>query len=241
MVVTTPGPERASSDAEHDNLRAELMRRLAHELRGPAGVTSQALRELEIALAEGRPTATLVAMMQRSVKRFVRLAERLSMAGELERGPARLELAALDLREATRAATAEAVALLSRRGIVLDLDIGADAVMVPADPRWLGVALVEVCINAIRFATRSVRVRVKASVAEAEVVVEDDGPGFGDVCTVEELGRGHGSGLGLSLRMARDILAAHTGRLTLGSASSARTGAAVTMVLPVRSSPGEAR
>jgi two-component system, OmpR family, phosphate regulon sensor histidine kinase PhoR len=234
----SPGahPQPAKHHGDTDELpeatpRVVLFQKLAHELRGPAGVASQALRELESALADGRPVAPLSAMIRRSVQRFTRLAERLSLAGELERGTLRLERVPVDIRETVRAASAEAAALLARRAISLKVEEPEEKVAVEADARWLGVAITEVCNNALRFARKEVLVRVMATTGTVSVVVEDDGPGFGDVSPLDEQKSSQqSSGLGLSLPIVRDVLAAHDGTLRFGRSSLG--GGAVTMALP---------
>jgi signal transduction histidine kinase len=226
-----PGPEEGGEDLAKATPRAVLFHNLAHELRGPAGVASQALRELELALGEGRPVEPLCAMLRRSVQRFTRLADRLSLAGELERGTLRFERVPLDIRETVRAATADASALIARRTVSLKLEEPEEKTTVEGDARWLGVAITEVCNNALRFARKGVLVRVLAA-TRVSVVVEDDGPGFGDASPLDGQKESptHASGLGLSLPIVRDVISAHGGTLHFGRSSLG--GAAVTMALP---------
>jgi len=68
-------------------LRTAFLERLAHELRGPAGVIHGALQELEAALG---PSAgeheVFLGMAKRGLKRILRTADRLQHTGQLERG-----------------------------------------------------------------------------------------------------------------------------------------------------------
>jgi signal transduction histidine kinase len=70
------------------------------------------------------------------------------------------------------------------------------------------------------------------------VSVEDSGPGYGDQAAIA--GAGHGSrkpfGLGLGLRLCREIVAEHNGRLELGR-SEALGGARATIELPADTIP----
>src|SRR4051812_42731051 len=67
-------------------LRTELLERIAHELRGPAGVTLGALDELEHALGAQavEQNQMLFAMARRGARRVLRTAERLARTALLE-------------------------------------------------------------------------------------------------------------------------------------------------------------
>jgi signal transduction histidine kinase len=214
------------------------MQRLAHELRGPAGVGAQAAQELELALAAGRPTESLLAMIRRSTKRFVRLADRLSMVSELDRGVARFERGAADVRGIVKAAATEAMEILARRKIEVAMELPEEPVRADFDARWLGAALTEICNNGIRFAKSRVVVRVTRAGDEVTIAIEDDGPGFNEGGPFQSAAP-HASGLGLSLGLARDVVAAHGGRIVFGRGAAA--GAAVTITLPQSVSPRAAR
>ncbi len=220
----------AAGDRPEDG-KYELMQRLAHELRGPAGVSTHALRELELALASGAPTEPLFGMLRRCVKRFTRLADRLSMASELGRGAAHLELAPVDVRELVRAASTDATELLGRRGIEVTVELDDTPATAHADARWLGAAIRELCTNAVQFARKSVVVRVRQENGVVQIVVQDDGPGFGGGSPLDRTAkRAYATGLGLSLGMARDIVAAHDGQLVFSQTEPA--GGTVIVALP---------
>jgi signal transduction histidine kinase len=94
----------------------------------------------------------------------------------------------------------------------------------------LGVrAAVRRClVNVLHNATRAagpdgtVTVTVVRGVDSIEVVVEDDGPGFGRIP----------AGNGVGLRLSRELLLSMGGELLLGAASSDHGGARVVIVLP---------
>ena len=93
------------SDAEHDTeryLRTELLERIAHELRGPAGVTLGALEEIERLLARSEieeESRALISMARRGARRVLRTAERLTRTAQLEAGPTQMASTLLDVRE----------------------------------------------------------------------------------------------------------------------------------------------
>lgn len=122
-----------------------------------------------------------------------------------------------------------------------DIDIALDLadVAVEGDAILLQNALRNVLDNAIKYSPAETVVRLSVSVAvgEARVIVRDEGPGFGEGSAAhltERFKRGTkvdgivGSGLGLTI--AEEALAAHGGRLELGSAEGG--GACVLLILP---------
>lgn len=105
-------------------------------------------------------------------------------------------------------------------GLVYDVDIDEGVRLPIANDDLMEVlgALIE---NATRFARRQVSVRGRATADGVELVVEDDGPGL-NISIEEALQRGGrldeagSGGHGLGLSIARDIIEATQGALTLG-------------------------
>ncbi len=104
--------------------------------------------------------------------------------------------------------------------LVYAVDIDAD-IRIPIANEDLMEVLGALTENATRFARRQVRIGARATPAGVELSVEDDGPGL-SISTEEALSRGGrldetGSGNhGLGLSIARDIVEATHGQLTLG-------------------------
>lgn len=119
--------------------------------------------------------------------------------------------------------------------LVYDIDMASD-LQVPIAPDDLMEVLGALMENATRFARRQVRVAGYADGHVMELSVEDDGPGL-NISTEEALSRGGrldetGSGNhGLGLSIARDIIEATQGSLTLGT--SALGGLQVRLRWPV--------
>jgi len=107
--------------------------------------------------------------------------------------------------------------------MVYDIDIASD-LQVPIAADDLMEVLGALMENATRFARRQVRVAGHTDGQAMELSVEDDGPGL-NISTEEALSRGGrldetGSGNhGLGLSIARDIIEATQGQLTLGTSS----------------------
>lgn len=236
----TEDPTSASGDerdrAEH--LRPQFLRRLAHDIASPTGVTLTVLDELS---GEVKARPELVAMARRSLRRLMRLSEHLALVAELEGRTLEPELASVDARVLAKKALEEALAIDGRRDVLAASDIPSTALPIRADPRLLLVAFREVIGNALKLASSRVEVSVRAEPGLVVFRVDDDGPGFGEDAT-RALGRrfvrrSAARGLGLSLSMAIEILRAHGGSLSVSQSAlppgrRGHPGAAVVLTLP---------
>jgi signal transduction histidine kinase len=106
---------------------------------------------------------------------------------------------------------------------VFEVDVPED-LLVPAAPEDLAELLGALIENAARFARRRVKVSGVKSETLSRLVVEDDGPGLGPSRAEQVLSRrgrldeaGDSTGLGLSI--ARELVEATRGQLTLGAAT----------------------
>ncbi len=218
-------------------LRTEFLERLAHELRGPVGVTSGALDEIEIAVGPEDAAAVrpYLLMAKRGMLRVLRIAERLQRTAQLEAGGCEWTMAATDLRPVAEQATRESERLEARRAVRVDLSCSQEECLVALDTPWVHFAIAELVSNAIRFARSNVSVRTEVSTDEVSLTICDDGPGL-PVAPPQRFERpSEKRGVGLSLSLARDVVAAHRGRLELdGPRAAAVTlaGARIALVLP---------
>ncbi|RYE87602.1 MAG: hypothetical protein EOO75_14265, partial [Myxococcales bacterium] len=103
---------------ENAYLRTQFLERVAHELRGPAGVTLGALAELEAALGDRAAEFTpLLTMARRGVNRIVRSAERLQQTGQLSARRADFSRLEVDVAPLVGRAVTEAEGLEARRKV----------------------------------------------------------------------------------------------------------------------------
>ena len=227
------------SDAEiSEHLRTQFLRRVAHDIASPTGVTLTVLDELA---AADQPRPELIAMARRSLRRLMRLSEHLALVAELETGALEPELATIDLRALTKQAVDEALAIDGRKDVVAASDLPGAPLLIAADARLLLVVMREVIGNALKLASSRVEVSLKTEGGTAALRVDDDGPGFAADSTAT-LGqrfvkRSSARGLGLSLSMAIEILRAHGGTLAITQSRlppgrRGTGGAAVTLPLP---------
>jgi len=234
---TVPSGTAESEPAQH--LRTQFLRRVAHDIASPTGVTLTVLEELSSA---DRPRPELIAMARRSLRRLMRLSEHLALVAELESGSLEPEVGVVDIRALTKQALDDAVAIDGRKDVVAACDLPSLPLVVDGDARLLVVVLREVIGNALKLASSRVEVSVKAAEEGGVVVrVDDDGPGFPEEARAT-LGkrfvrRSSARGLGLSLSMALEILRDHGGTLEiepsiLPPGRRGTTGTAVLVTLP---------
>jgi signal transduction histidine kinase len=219
-------------------MRAAFLRRVAHDIASPTGVTMTALEEL----AQGHPRPDLAAMARRGLRRLLRLSEQLALVADLEAGSVMPETALEDMRTIVKLAVDAAIAIDGRRDITVESILSDTRLVADVDRRLITSVLREIVGNALRLASSRVVVELGNDGENATLRVSDDGPGFSSdtLATVGErfTARSCARGLGLSLSMARDVLGAHGGELkietsTLPPGRRGVHGAAVVVTLPL--------
>jgi len=216
VMPLTSAINRLAEARERDVLRARRRAAdLAHSLKTPLAAMGALSRRVRAARHE-----TLADDLDRVVS-----AAGAAVEAELARSRAAAIRDSINVSQAAPDEIADRiVSVLERteRGAALvynvDIDAGVRAPIANDDLTEVLGALVE---NATRFARRQVRVGGRASPSGLELTVEDDGPGL-SISVEEALARGGrldetGSGNhGLGLSIARDIVEATQGTLTLG-------------------------
>jgi len=174
------------------------------------------------------------------IRRQSSLVEELLDATRLETGRLALQTEPLDLAELATHAVEVGQVLADGQLISLEADDGP--ITIDGDAGRLEQVLLNLLTNAIRHATGTDRIEVTVSRqgADAVVVITDFGPGidpseletiferFIQGASTERPGRG---GLGLGLYIAREIVQAHGGTITVESIAGA--GATFTIRLPL--------
>jgi signal transduction histidine kinase len=234
----TPSTKPSEPDVS-EHLRTQFLRRVAHDIASPAGVTLTVLDELESAET---PRPDLVAMARRSLRRLMRLSEHLALVAELEGSALEPDLGAVDLRALTKQALDDAVSIDGRKDVEISSVLPETPQLLTADARLLLVVLREVIGNALKLASSRVQVTLTVDHGSLTVRVDDDGPGFSPE-SASTLGhrfvkRSSARGLGLSLSMGIEILRSHGGALAvepskLPPGRRGVAGAAVVLTLPL--------
>jgi len=197
-------------------LRTSFLDRVAHELRGPAGVIDGAVQELEAALGpRAQEHRALLDMMRRGVRRIVRTADRLQQTGHCERDALELSKQRCDLSELVRRAVGEAVATEGRKKIQVEVEAPPLRGQIEVDERWMGVAVYEIASNAILHARETVRVSLTQSADSVSIIFTDDNRNTGEFAPMRFKQPRGARGLGLALAIVRDVVEAHAGKLTI--------------------------
>jgi len=199
----------------------------SHELRSPlTGIRSQ----LEVDLAHPARAdwqATERDLLEQTLH-MQRLVDDLLDIASLDEPPVSAEHDLVDVDEIV---LAEVRRITTRGKVIVDAR-KVTAAQVTGDTDALGRAIRNLLDNAERHATRTVKIAVREEGPNVQISVSDDGPGvaeqdrsriferFARADSARSRSQG-GSGLGLSI--ARDIVEAHNGTLTLAEAERGAT------------------
>jgi two-component system CheB/CheR fusion protein len=219
----------AIRDVSERTMRLSLERLMAsagHELTTPTAAIHNYLQLVERNLAAGDTdaAATYAARGMEQSQRLSTLIERLLDVSRIQTGQMALAFEATDLRAVIQSAVE--VARVQPDAPPIVMKGGRTRVLVWADPARLEQVVLNLLINAVEHGTGTATIEVAFNTEddEAKFVVRDHGPGVppAELRSIFEpykrLGEPHhGSGLGLGLFVAREIVTAHGGRITASS------------------------
>jgi len=198
-----------------DSTYADLLARLAHDLRSPLEVLRGTVGDMpSLENKADREHATRLA--GRALNRLLRLTERLDLASATSTGFS-CTLVDVDVRALAQTVLARMQAAEPRSSLTVELKGNAQWM---SDPRLLGAALSELVSNAFKFARTRMTIRIEPDA----LIVEDDGAGVKNAELAELLSQGKPgmNGLGLGLPLA-DALARRLG-LTLALSTCEPSG-----------------
>jgi two-component system CheB/CheR fusion protein len=233
----------AIRDVSERTMRLSLERLMAaagHELKTPAAAIHNYLQLINRNLTDGdiEEAATYGARALAQTRRLATLIERLLDVSRIQTGQLELQLDRIDVSSVVQTAVEGAQVL--PRAPTIKVSAPPRGVFVRADPGRLEQVFLNLLSNAIEHApeSKAIEVQVKRSGRNAEISVRDHGPGVAseDLRTMFEaytrLGQPHrGSGLGLGLYVAREIVTAHGGEIE--ATSIVGTGTLLTVRLPL--------
>jgi len=232
----------AIRDVSERTMRLSLERLMAaagHELKTPTAAIHNYLQLVDRNLTDGdeEEAATYAARALVQTRRLAILIERLLDVSRIQTGQLELRLDRIDVSAVVR--TAVEVVQVLPRAPTIQLKAPPRGVFVEADPGRLEQVFLNLLANAIEHApaSQTIEVEVRRSRRRAEIEIRDHGPGIAseDLRTMFEaytrLGQPHrGSGLGLGLYVAREIVNAHGGEIE--ATSVVGTGTVLTVQLP---------
>ncbi len=210
--------------AEQDRRKDEFLAMLAHELRNPLTPIVGAVQLLSRQCHELGTADDCVPILSRQVEQLRRIVGDLLDVGRITQGRIHLEWRRLDVREAVQLALDAAEPLVRARGHELSTDIPKRPLVAYGDPVRLGQIVANIVNNAAKYTPEGghVSVVMRADGPWIEIAVEDDGigipadvlPSVFEAFTQERQGldRAEG-GLGLGLKLARELACLHGGEV----------------------------
>jgi PAS domain S-box-containing protein len=213
-----------------DRVKSEFVSNVSHELRTPLANLKLYLH----LLTRGRPEKheSYLTTLRREVDRLQDLIEALLDVSRLDLGKTQANLRPVDLNLLMTTLVTDRLALVSDRGLSLDVDEDAELPRVLADPKLIEQVLTNLLTNAVNYTPvgGTITLRTRRTNAEGRqwvtASVVDTGPGISD----DEKGRlferfyrgeaGRASsapGTGLGLAICKEIMDLHGGRITLES------------------------
>lgn len=228
----------ASTEKEQQQFIADV----SHELRTPLTVLRGSL---EVVLEEERPAEEYreaIGNALLEVRHLSRLSQNLLFLVRGESGRITLSFANIDLAKFLVELVRDLVPAAVDRGLELSAEVPEKPVMAFADVGRLQQVLHNLLENALRYTPSggSVRVRLSASPGEAQIEVIDTGIGipkedlpyvFERFFRSDRARRAYMGGSGLGLSIARWIVDAHKGKISVES--EAGKGTTFTVALPL--------
>ncbi len=252
MAVATVGPQELRTLTQSFNAlverlhaleedRQHLLANLVHELGRPLGAMRSALQALQRGADADQAFRTeLLDGIDGQMGQLQRLIEDLALLYANLTGTLKLDLRPLSLNEWLPGTLSPWRALAQQRGLNWQAESAEALPIVQADDDRLGQVLGKLLSNAIKFTPRGGTVTVSAGCEDAQVWlrVADTGTGIAPQEQTEiftpffrgQVNRRFPQGMGLGLSIARELIAAHAGRLEVTSAPGA--GSRFTIWLP---------
>jgi signal transduction histidine kinase len=225
-----------------DENRRKLLADISHEFRTPLTVIRG---ESEIAL---RGRTKTKAEYQETLERIIeqadqttRLIDDLLFIARADAGEPRLKIRPVPVNNLLKSVCTDFVAKAEHSAIAIEMDVECENAVVMGDAGRLRQVFSILIDNALRYSSQGDTVRVSLARDNQEIVVQVRDTGIG--LTKEEArqafqrfyrggkAQGHAGGTGLGLPVAKAIVEAHKGRITLDGKPG--DGALATVVLPL--------
>ena len=233
------GPEdRDASNQEWHRRCMVWLGKLEHDLRNQLAPMLMASQMLASGRLDSIRQGEMLDMISRQIQRMVRMLDDLSEFGGLQTGAPSPELSKLDLATLIDAALSRYAERIRASGVLLERQVPEHALTIDGDQETLMQTLVRLIDNALNATPTSGRISIVVSVLgdQVETRVSDTGRGFAPeqldaIFTLPATPRA-GSGLGISLLLARACARRHGGELTGHSDGEAR-GSSFVLRLPL--------
>lgn len=253
-IIATRTKELKQANArleKTDEDRRRFFADVSHELRTPLTVI---LMEAQIGRQSIPAAADAFATIEARAERLNRKIDDLLRLARSETGQLALACVPVALDALVASAIEEVQAELDNAGMTLDI-VPFRETQVRADPDWLRQVLVSLVRNAIRHARSGEKLRIAPVVqrTQAGVSITDNGPGIPasrQYQVFERFSQGAGAtsaqGFGIGLALARWVIDAHGGEISLQSplprsnALGEHPGLMITILLPAEDAIADA-
>ena len=219
--------------------REEILRIVAHDLRNPLNTISMAT---DLLLEDSKQDATKSAQMRiikRSGERMNRLIHDLLSVTTIEAGRLSIAPKKISVNELLHEACELLEPIAREKSITLTVSAAADLPPVRADSSRVLQVFSNLVGNAVKFTQSGGAITLSAAREEGKIqcAVADNGPGIPAAQIPRLFGkfwqakRGDGRGVGLGLAIARGIVEAHGGTITVDSEEG--KGSVFSFALPI--------
>ena len=236
--------DAAERRQQAESSRRELVASISHDLRTPLASARLMVEAIEDAVLDGETERSYIVRIRTELQRLDRLIDDLFELSRIESGSFPLAIEPTSVAELVAESVESVRPQAEQRSVQVVEKVEAGLPVIQVDPWCVHRALRNVLENAVRYAPANGEVRVaarlRAGVGDGvEVTVSDGGPGIapevagrvfepffrGDVARPRD-----GGGAGLGLAIARGLVEAHGGTVSLDPAR--RDGTTFTVVLP---------
>jgi len=230
----------AEAARESERLRSALLDAVTHEFRTPLTSIKAAASTLASGVQlDDAARSDLVAVVEEEADRLNRLVGEAAEMAQLDAHQVQLEFEPHDIRSAMDIALKDVGAVLGNREV--KVKVASDLPRVRIDKQRITEVIRHLLENAVKYSSPGTPVHLTAERADryVRVSVADHGPGIDDFeqsLIFEKFyrGRGHRStqGTGMGLPIARAIVEAHSGSITV--ISQLGSGSVFSFTLPIQ-------
>lgn len=229
------------------HVKDEFLATLSHELRTPLNAIVGWTQLMSAPGASEESRRKAVAIVQRNAQVQTQLIDDLLDMSRIVSGKLRLEMAVVDPSAVVEEAINVVRPTASAKGIALETTLDEHAPSIRADAARLQQVLWNLLNNSMKFTPAGGRVRVtlRGSPSQVEIVVSDTGAGISPALlpyVFDRFRQGDGSttrqhgGLGLGLSIVKSLVEMHGGAIRAASAGIGK-GASFALTLPASAAP----
>jgi signal transduction histidine kinase len=240
--------DRTEELRQANRMKDEFLAMLGHELRNPLAAIMNAVQVMHVSAANPARISKSVALVDRQTRNLRRIVDDLLDVARVTRGKIELRREPADLGQIVAQAVDVVRPLLSTPDEIEVVMLSTSSLRVDADRTRLEQSIVNLLLNAIKFALddRRIKITVERLEHEAAVCISDNGIGIEpdmlgrifDLFTQADrsLDRSQG-GLGIGLFICKRLIELHGGTLTAFSEGTGR-GAVFRIRLPLLNQAG---